>query len=66
MTYKKGESLITTCPKGISDLQSDSTDYAMKRDSCYDIDWAGAKVQNNLKYKREIYGIYTMFMVFLM
>jgi histidine ammonia-lyase len=66
MAYKKGESLITTCPKGISDLQSDSTDYAMKRDSCYDINWARAKVQNNLKYKREIYGIDTMFMVFLM
>jgi hypothetical protein len=38
----------------------------MKRDSCYDIDWAGAKVQNNMKYEREIYGLYTMFMVFLM
>lgn len=38
----------------------------MKRDSCYDINWARAKVQNNLKYKREIYGIDTMFMVFLM
>ena len=48
-----GESLIITCPKGISNLQSDSTDYAMKRDSCYDINWARAKVQNNLKYKRE-------------
>nr|DAZ07314.1 MAG TPA: hypothetical protein [Caudoviricetes sp.] len=45
MAYKKGESLITTCPKGISDLQSDSTDYAMKRDSCYDINW------QELKYK---------------
>ena len=66
MAYEKGESLITTCPKGISDLQSDSTDYAMTRDSCYDIDWAGAKVQNNLKYEIEIYGLYTMFMVFLM